>query len=198
MYERGFEHCLNNPMTGDLRQLASEMPVKLMPGNHDFELGKYRDNPRLGNPISPIKLIEPFASNRLWYCHGHEYDPAVQLLPRPVLWTWNHLKRRITPGNLRGEKITGKYLMMVFLIHTRAMLKLREMIEQEHKDLKGIVLGHTHFPVFQHSPDMLFLFNDGDMRHSATFTVEDDIGFTHLTWNEAENKWREARFAHPV
>jgi UDP-2,3-diacylglucosamine pyrophosphatase LpxH len=197
MYERGFQHCLDNPMTQNLRNLSAEIPIKLIPGNHDFELGKYRDNPGMGNPISPIKLIEPFASNGLWYCHGHEYDPAVRYLPRPIIWTWNHLKRRVTPGNLRSEQITERYLMMVFLIHARAMLKLQKMNKEENKELKGIVLGHTHFPVFQFSPDTKFLFNDGDMRHSATFTVEDDIGFTHLTWDEAANNWHETRFAHP-
>ena len=75
MYENGFEYCLQHPMTQKFRDLAVQIPTKLLPGNHDHVLEKYRDNPGLGNPISPIKLIKPFMDGGIWYCHGHEYDP---------------------------------------------------------------------------------------------------------------------------
>jgi UDP-2,3-diacylglucosamine pyrophosphatase LpxH len=47
-------------MAKKFRDLANEIPTKLIPGNHDHILKKYRDNPSLENPVSPIKLIKPF------------------------------------------------------------------------------------------------------------------------------------------
>jgi len=43
----------------------------------------------------------------------------------------------------------------------------------------------------------LFLLNDGDMRHSSTFTVEDDVDFHHLTWNPDKNQWRVKSISKP-
>jgi len=43
----------------------------------------------------------------------------------------------------------------------------------------------------------LFLLNDGDMRHSSTFTVEDDFEFRHLTWNSGEHNWRVISIRRP-
>jgi len=47
MYENGFEHCLQHPMTQKIRDLAGHIPTKLLPGNHDHVLEKYRDNPNM-------------------------------------------------------------------------------------------------------------------------------------------------------
>jgi UDP-2,3-diacylglucosamine pyrophosphatase LpxH len=112
MYENGFENCLQHPMTQKFRDLAGQIPTKLLPGNHDHILEKYRDNPDLGNPISPIKLIKPFMEGGIWYCHGHEYDPSVQYIPRQLMWLYNHLPRRkVTPGNLKMSSITERFII---------------------------------------------------------------------------------------
>ena len=190
MYESGFDHCLRHPMTQKFRDLAGQIPTKFLPGNHDYELEKYRDNPSLGNPINPISLIKPFMNNGIWYCHGHEYDPSVQDLPRQVMWLWNHLVGRTTPGNIKGEFITERYIMLVYLVHSRALLNLEEKGEKEHRKYKGIVMGHTHLPLHQVSPELLFLLNDGDMRHSSTFTIEDDVEFRQMTWHSGQKQWR--------
>jgi|WetSurMetagenome_2_1015567.scaffolds.fasta_scaffold235728_1 UDP-2,3-diacylglucosamine pyrophosphatase LpxH len=197
MYENGFEHCLQHPMTQKFRDLAGQIPTKLVPGNHDHILEKYRDNPGLDNPgldnpINPIKLIKPFLEGGIWYCHGHEYDPSVQYIPARLMWLWNHLpQKKITPGNLKMVNfITERYIMLVYLVHSRALLNLQDKVKKEHQECKGIVLGHTHLPLYQWSPELLFLLNDGDMRHSATFTLEDDAEFHHLTWNPDQRQWR--------
>jgi len=197
MYESGFDHCLRHPMTQKFRDLAGQIPTKLLPGNHDYELEKYRDNPSLGNPINPISLIKPFMNNGIWYCHGHEYDPSVQDLPRQVMWLWNHLAGRTTPGNIKGEFITERYIMLVYLVHSRALLNLEEKAEKEHRKYKGIVLGHTHLPLHQVSPELLFLLNDGDMRHSSTFTIEDDVEFRQMTWHSGQKQWRVITVPRP-
>ena len=198
MYENGFEVCLQYPMTQKFRDLAKDIQTKLLPGNHDHILEKYRDNPALGNPISPIKLVKPFMEDSIWYCHGHEYDPSVQYIPHRLMWLWNHLpQRKITPGNLKIDFVTERYIMLVYLVHSRALLNLQSKVKKEHQECKGIVLGHTHLPLHQRSPDLLFLLNDGDMRHSATFTVEDDAEFHQLTWNPEQNKWRVLSIPRP-
>ena len=198
MYENGFKHCLQHPTTQKFRDLAGEIPTKLLPGNHDHILEKYRDNPARSNPISPIKLIEPFMANGIWYCHGHEYDPSVQYIPRQLMWLYNHLPgRNVTPGNLKTGSITERFIMLVYLVHSRALLELAEKVKREHQECKGIVLGHTHLPLFQLSPELLFLLNDGDMRHSSTFTVEDDVDFHHMTWNADKHQWKEILIPRP-
>jgi len=198
MYENGFEFCLENPMTQKFRDLAAEIPTKLIPGNHDHELEHYRDDPSRGNPISPIKLVEPFMAEDFWYCHGHEYDPSVRYIPRRLMWWYNHLpQRKVTPGNLRSSFLSERFIMLVYLVHSGAILTLQKKVLEEHEECKGIVLGHTHLPMVQQSPELLFLVNDGDMRHSGTFTVEEDKVFRQMTWDSAKNKWSEIVFEKP-
>jgi UDP-2,3-diacylglucosamine pyrophosphatase LpxH len=178
-------------MTLKFRDLATRIPTMLLPGNHDHVLEKYRDNPSLANPISPIKLIKPFMEDNIWYCHGHEYDPSVQYIPHQLMWLWNHLpQKKITPGNLKINSITERYMMLVYLVQSRAIINLQNKVKKEHQDCKGIVFGHTHLPLFQRSPELMFLLNDGDMRHSSTFTIEDDIEFHQMTWNPDKKMWR--------
>jgi UDP-2,3-diacylglucosamine pyrophosphatase LpxH len=198
MYENGFEFCLENPMTQKFRDLAVEIPTKLIPGNHDHELEHYRDDPSRGNPISPIKLVEPFMAEDFWYCHGHEYDPSVRYIPRRLMWWYNHLpQRKVTPGNLRSSFLSERFIMLVYLVHSGAILTLQKKVLEEHEECKGIVLGHTHLPMVQQSPELLFLVNDGDMRHSGTFTIEEDKRFRQMTWDFTKNKWSEIVFEKP-
>jgi UDP-2,3-diacylglucosamine pyrophosphatase LpxH len=87
--------------------------------------------------------------------------------------------------------------MLVYLVHSGAILTLQKKVLEEHEECKGIVLGHTHLPMVQQSPELLFLVNDGDMRHSGTFTVEEDKVFRQMTWDSAKNKWIEIVFKKP-
>ncbi|MDD5190202.1 MAG: metallophosphoesterase [Dehalococcoidales bacterium] len=191
MYENGFDYCLQHPMTKKFCALAAEIPTKLLPGNHDHILEKYRDTPGLVNPLAPIKLIEPFMDGGIWYCHGHEYDPSVQYIPYWLMWLWNHLpQKKTTPGRLRLNFITERYIMLVYLVHSRALLHLQDKVKKEHAECTGIVLGHTHLPLYQRSPELLFLLNDGDMRHSGTFTIENKKEFRHMTWKPGQQQWQ--------
>jgi len=198
MYENGFEHCLQHPMTQKFRDLAGQVPTKLLPGNHDHVLEKYRDNPNLANPIGPIKLIKPFMSHDIWYCHGHEYDPSVQYIPHSLMWLWNHLpQKKLTPSNLKMSFITERYMMLVYLVQSRALINLQQKVKKEHQECKGIVFGHTHLPLYQRSPDLMFVLNDGDMRHSATFTIEDENKFRLMTWNGGQHQWLTIHIPKP-
>ena len=191
MDEYGFEYCVRHPMAQEFRNLAKEMPIRLMPGNHDHELEKYRENPALENPLSPIHLVQPFVDDGIWYCHGHEFDPDVQYLPNWILWLWSKLPRSKTPGSYRSREITEKYLIMVQFVHSRALFSLQDKAAREGRHYRGLVMGHTHLPMQQLAPDLPFLLNNGDMRHSATFTIKDDSGFHMMRWDLDRRQWNE-------
>ncbi len=197
MLENGFDHCLKHPMTEKFRSLAWRIPTLLLPGNHDHELEKYLLNPGLGNPVSPIRLVHPFGDNGIWYCHGHEFDPSVQYLPSQIIWVWNKLHRKITPSRIKEKVPTEKYLIAVYLVYLRASIGLRMINEKEGLQYKGIILGHTHLPFHQESPDLPFLLDDGDMRHSSTFLIEDEAGFHLMQWQPDSQQWRETFIRRP-
>jgi hypothetical protein len=99
-------------------------------------------------------------------------------------------KKPATPGEIKGatkgEPITTFYLASIQPIQIGAVLDARE-----NKHCKGIVFGHTHFPVYQESPDLeVFLLNDGDMRGSSTFVLAEDNQFQLLTWSSAQQSWQ--------
>jgi UDP-2,3-diacylglucosamine pyrophosphatase LpxH len=194
MTEEGFSFCINHAMAQKFRDLASRIPTKYVPGNHDFELEAYRDEPGSPNPIEPITLIEPFAEDGIWYCHGHDHDPICEYLPHWWHRLWAQFIRKVmkqnTPGVLKGESITQTYLAAVNLAHSRMLLALREKAATEHQDYKGVVLGHTHLPLRQDCPELPFLLNSGDMRDSSTFLVKDGTTFHIMRWHPSLNQWQ--------
>lgn len=190
MTEEGFDYCIGHAMTQKFRDLAGLILTNLVPGNHDYELGQYGDNPGLVNPIGPINIIKPFGENGIWYCHGHEYDPVCEYLPTWFHRLWAQLMGKRTPGLLRGDSITEPYLAAVNLVHSRALLELQEKGKKEGRQYKGIVLGHTHLPLQEECPELPFLLNSGDMRDSSTFVVNDDTGFHLMQWDSNQSQWR--------
>jgi UDP-2,3-diacylglucosamine pyrophosphatase LpxH len=191
----GFDSCLTNPLARKFGDLAAKVPTKVMPGNHDKELEEYQDGRKLPDPISSISIIKPFMDNGVWYCHGHEYDPALvplHLIGIVITWfksVFMH-KKRATPGaikaTIKGEPITNFYLASVQPVQIGAVLDARD-----NKHCKGIVFGHTHFPVYQESPDLgVFLLNDGDMRGSSTFVLAKDNQFQFMTWSSVQKAWQ--------
>jgi predicted phosphodiesterase len=88
------------------------------------------------------------------------------------------------------QAITQSYLASVDLVHSRTLLALREKAATEHRDYKGVVLGHTHLPLNQVCPEMPFLLNSGDMRDSSTFLIKDDSVFSLMRWDTSLNQWQ--------
>jgi len=192
MNEMGLDYCISHATTQKFRDLAGQVPTNLIPGNHDQKLERYRDNPSLGNPISPITIIKPFMENGIWYCHGHDYDPIARPL---TLWgtlcAWLKRKNIKTPGKLRDEGITNLFLRAVQVVNTEALVAVRG------EQYKGVVYGHTHFPLCQESPEVPFLLNDGDMRHSSTFVIADGNEFQLMQWNSDQKLWRVVQILRP-
>ncbi len=185
---KGLDFCMRHPMTLKFRDLAEHIPTKLIPGNHDHQLGRYQDNPGLDNPISPITIVKPFVEDGIWYCHGHEYDPIC----RYVGWIpdrWTRLMHKRTMGSLKADPITRRYLLWVYLVYLRASLNLQKKARTEGQKYNGIVMGHTHLPFQPQSPELPVLIDAGDMRHNSTFVVRDEEGFQLMRWNSAQKQW---------
>lgn len=183
MREEGVGKCRGHAVTQEILKLADDIPIKLIPGNHDDELES-----NYSEFFKPIQIVTPFEKNGIWYCHGHEFDPACQLLPKWWQRLWGRLTRKRTPGVLKGKAPTQTYLMAVHLVHSRAILNLLDEIKKG-KNYRGIVLGHTHLPLQQECPELPFLLNGGDMRDSSTFIVQQDDGFHLMQWNGKQ--WQE-------
>ncbi|HXZ94826.1 MAG TPA: metallophosphoesterase [Dehalococcoidia bacterium] len=186
--EEGFDKCIKHEMTQKYRDLANKFPTKLVLGNHDKELKDYQLGRKSPNPISPIEIIDPFWENGFFYCHGHEFDYIGRFMSFPAFW--DRFVRRKTPGQLMSEKLTWGFLAAVNNVHSNALLSLPNKAKTDGKDCKGIVLGHTHFPVIQESPELPCLINDGDMRHSATFVIQDSNSFQLMRWDNNSKNWQ--------
>ena len=183
MAEEGVDTCRSHVITEELITLAGEIPIKLVTGNHDYELECHSE---LFIPIQIVKPFEEdgfyhFEENGIWYGHGQQFDPACKYVHRRLRKWMARLTGKKTPGVLKGEKPTWNYLQAVNIVHSQAILELQD------KDYKGIVLGHTHFPLLR--PEIPFLINGGDMMDSLTFTVQDDHGFHLMQWNGS--RWQE-------
>ena len=213
--ERGFDLCIQHPQTVKFRDLARHIKTNLVPGNHDDVLEQYCTNPSPDNPVNPINIIKPFGEDGIWYCHGHEYDPACEKLrwfqkllshleylmylmrSKPPQLLYAGLSSRRTPGSQRGDSITERDLALGNWVHSRALLGLQEKGSMEGQKYKGIVLGHTHIPLQQEYAGQPFLVNGGDMRHSSTFVVKDDDGLHLMQWDSGQSQWRLASTVKP-
>jgi UDP-2,3-diacylglucosamine pyrophosphatase LpxH len=188
MKEMGFDYCISQPMTQKYVGLARRITTKLVPGNHDGQLKEFVHDSGSVNPISPIEIVVPFWENGFFYCHGDEYDPVAEHFGWfPAFW--DRLRHKRTPGDLKSDTTTEQFLIAAQLVHSSALIEVAKKAKDEGKDCKGIVLGHTHLPMIQEAPELPYLLNDGDMRHSATFVVQDDDGFHLMRWNYSQNHW---------
>lgn len=184
----GFDNCLAYPAAKKFGELAAKIPTKLIPGNHDGDLEDYQEGRKLPAIISSISIVNPFMSDGIWYCHGHEYDPSLWPLTfLGMLTSWLPHKKQTTPGTVKSEVISEQYLKAVQPVQVFALLDAKDK-----EGCKGIVFGHTHLPLYQESPDsgVPFLLNDGDMRGSSTFVVNKDNKFQFITWNPEQQDWK--------
>lgn len=196
--EVGVEKCRDHAVTKALIRLAGEIPIKLVWGNHDYELGSH------SGLFSPIEIVQPLQENEIpflkgnpfledngiWYGHGQQFCPICKMFSKRVRKCWAKLIGKKTPGYLKGEAPTKTYLTAVHWVHSTAILDVIEAREKG-KHYRGIVLGHTHLPLQYQCPELPFLINGGDMMDSLTFLVQDDNVFHLMKWNKTEKKWQE-------
>lgn len=177
--EEGIEKCRNHYVTRELVQLAEEIPVRLIPGNHDIELEKkYR------TAFSPIIIIEPLKEDGICYHHGHEFDWLWKWI---FSWSTKIINIRTkTPGVLKGETPDSKYLISCHLVHSKAFVQLQKKAEKNNEKLRGLVLGHTHLPLKQECHEMACQLNGGDMRDSLTFIEQENDNFRLLHWDGSQ------------
>ena len=121
---------------------------------------------------------------------SREQTPGFLSRHRARLW-WVRGNR--SPGTLRGDFtptfVTKKgYFEACEVVHARASIGVRDKRTPNGQTYKGVILGHTHLPLLQEVPALPFLLNGGDMRHSATFVVQDNNVFHLMQWDG--NQWQ--------
>ncbi len=194
--EEGIDVCAANSLTRRLRNLSSQTRVRLITGNHDYEL---KDG-----EFGGIRIIRPFEEDSIWYCHGHErYCPIWFLYPWK-LQKW--VARRqffpefsvLTPSALKpkienvNQPKVGKdnnfinkwgksfYTLITNIVHAKATFST----SSNEESIEGIVLGHTHLPLQWDCPEEPFLINGGDMKDSFTFIEQDGNTFRLMAYDE--------------
>lgn len=156
-------------ITQKVKDIASTKPVSCVTGNHDWNIGLF------ASLIEPIKIVQPFTENGVFYVHGHEYDWESFILGTPVdpIW-WSVSFPFVLPlglGFLLLNKILGKeedvYSWGIGLIHDRVS---RFAIKEGYHT---VIFGHTHYPV-EEIRGGIKLYNCGDAVDSYSYLIQTD------------------------
>lgn len=152
-----------------VREIACRKPVKLIPGNHDWNLYLF------ASELTPISIVPPFAEDGIYFCHGHEWDWVSFMMGTivdPVYWSVAF--PFVFPPGI-GIWIISKwfateediYSWATAFIHERAASFARA------NGYHSVVFGHTHFPTIE-SRGGISLYNCGDMVDSYSYLVQND------------------------
>jgi len=147
-----------------LRKLAEDIPVIIIPGNHDGELQRY------SRELAPMHIFPQHRSQGFKFTHGHEFDLMCRSLPWKVLqFILPKIVRWETPAAIKKVGKPEKYHRLCGLIHGFALAHLADK-----KYLKGLVMGHTHFPLKVEMEDGRVLLDCGDRVDSRTCVIIED------------------------
>ena len=156
-------------VTDKVVQIAQKKPTKVILGNHDWNLGLF------ASQIEPITIVNPFAEDGVYYCHGSEFDwlsvitgtpvdPIYWKSPFPFLFPTQLLLWLATRVWAKSEDTYG---LGVALIHEGA----RAFAEKN--GYHTVVLGHTHYPAVEVRGGVS-LYNTGDMMGSYSYLVQEN------------------------
>ncbi|GAI51172.1 unnamed protein product, partial [marine sediment metagenome] len=129
-------------VTEKIRAIARERPVKIVLGNHDWNLGLF------ASYIEPAKIVSPFAEDGVYYAHGQEWDWVSLITGTPVdpIW-WSVALPFVFPTQFfmwLAAKVWAEsmdlYHWGIAWIHEQAADYARE------NGHHTVILGHTHFP----------------------------------------------------
>lgn len=156
-------------VTEKIKAIAQKKPVKVILGNHDWNLGVF------ASQIEPAKIVSPFAEDGVYFAHGHEWDwlsiitgtpvdpiyfSAALPFVFPVLFPmWLATKVWAKAEDTYGWGIT--------IIHERA----RDYAEKH--GYSAVTLGHTHYPVDEMRGGIRIV-GSGDMMDSYSYVVQED------------------------
>ena len=132
----GFKDCL-----AQLKALAQDVPVHIIPGNHDYNLKKLW--PKFEREYN-ILISNEFEHEGIFYTHGWKFD--VQQRRYSWAYGWlvtqfpylyqKYMKKPARMGMGRNDRISEE----VFRINTEANTFARA------NKCKYVVMGHTHIP----------------------------------------------------
>lgn len=147
-----------------LKETAKEIPVCIIPGNHDYNLSDAWKNYKHEYPVT---ISNSFSHNFFYYTHGWEFD----IKQRMFSFVYSHLIERFPylyqrffkkPAQMGRPKDDD----VSFLIN-KINLEAREFAVENH--LKYVIMGHTHVPgIFDK------VINCGDFIDSCSYVVIDN------------------------
>jgi len=157
-------------ITQKIRDIASKKPTRIVIGNHDWNLGIF------ASLLEPAAIVQPFAEDGVYYCHGHSFDWESLILGTPVdpIWWSVNVAFFTLPlglGYFLLNKLLGAeedvYHRGIEIIHERAS---RYALENGYHT---VVFGHTHLPIIEER-NGVNLVNVGDQVDSYSYAVQEN------------------------
>ena len=133
----GFKEVLNL-----LKEVSKEMTVKIIPGNHDYNLQKvWKDLRKDYN----VEITNNFYQGDIYFTHGWEFDVQQRLGSFAYSWLTNSFpyiyqrffKKPSRMGLVRND-IPYEMSVKVHVEAEKFAIK---------NNLKYVILGHTHIPI---------------------------------------------------
>jgi len=155
----GFKDCLNK-----LKETANEIPVKIITGNHDYNLQKVWKNLRKDYNV---EITDSFYQGNIYYTHGWQFDIKQRLGSFAYSWIidkfpYFYQKLFKTPVQM-GLIKDDKFNFFIEKVHHEA-----EKFAINNT-LKYVVMGHTHIPTIFNK-----VINCGDFIDSCSYVVIKD------------------------
>ena len=152
----GFKDCLNS-----LKETANEIPIKIVPGNHDYNLQNvWKDLRKDYN----VEITDSFYQGDIYFTHGWEFDIRQRLGSFAYAWL-------LTSFPYIYQKYFKKPVQMG-IIKDDIPYDMSEKIHAEAErfavknNLKYVVMGHTHIPtILNHVVDC------GDFIDSCSYII---------------------------
>ena len=155
----GFKEALNI-----LKNVSKEIPIKIIPGNHDYNLQNvWKDLRKDYN----VEISNSFYLGDIYFTHGWQFDVTQRRFSFAYSWlvtSFPYLYQRFfkKPSEMGTENNDSPYKMSE-----------RVNIEAENfavkNNLKYIVMGHTHIPTLSNH-----IVGCGDFIDSCTYVVLDN------------------------
>jgi len=146
-----------------LKRLILKKKTRFVPGNHDPELGKTL-TALLGIDIA----AEDFILDGFQFTHGYQFDPLCSWAP----WKW---LKKVAPFFFRTprdwkERNREKWQEKVGVIYGKVYSYL-----EKRTDLRGVVMGHTHYPSIHYLETSQVVFDCGDGLDSESCLFLDTV-----------------------
>ena len=133
-----------------LKHLILKKKIRFTPGNHDPELGK-----TLTALLGIDVIAKDFVLDGFQFTHGYQFDPLCRWAP----WGW---LKKVAPFFYRTprdwkERNREKWQEKIGVIYGKVYSYL-----EKRTDLRGVVMGHTHYPSIHYLETSQIVFDCGD------------------------------------